>query len=115
MTECHLRDINNGEEAQKDGYLEYTNSCEEAQNSVFDRLPRNSWWLCIRILKAFLSLQGQVSSYYYYYYTYYNIIYYILYIHMLICLYDYKFIFAIYINYLFNIYMSSIYNNNRLV
>jgi len=26
------------------------------------RLPRGSWWLCIRILKAFLALQGQVVS-----------------------------------------------------
>lgn len=28
---------------------------------VRSRLPRGSWWLCIRVLKAFLALQGQVG------------------------------------------------------
>lgn len=28
---------------------------------VRGQLPRGSWWLCVRVLKAFLTLQGQVS------------------------------------------------------
>lgn len=31
-----------------------------AMECVRSRLPRGSWWLCIRVLKAFLALQGQV-------------------------------------------------------
>jgi hypothetical protein len=32
--------------------------------SLRSQLPRNSWWLCVRILKAFLALQGQVRVFY---------------------------------------------------
>lgn len=31
-----------------------------AMECVRSRLPRGTWWLCIRVLKAFLALQGQV-------------------------------------------------------
>ena len=33
----------------------------EMVNYVTTCLPRKSWWLCIRILKGYLALQGQVS------------------------------------------------------
>jgi hypothetical protein len=29
---------------------------------AIDALPRGDWWLCVRVLKAFLTLQGQVRS-----------------------------------------------------
>ena len=28
---------------------------------VRSKLPRGNWWLCVRVLKAFLTLQGQVN------------------------------------------------------
>ena len=34
--------------------------CRSAMECVRSRLPRGTWWLCIRVLKAFLALQGQV-------------------------------------------------------
>lgn len=40
------------------GYV--LNSAKVSQ-SILSRLPRKSWWLCIRILKGYLALQGQVS------------------------------------------------------
>ena len=32
------------------------------QRAVLSLLPRGNWWLCERVLKAFLSLQGQVHK-----------------------------------------------------
>lgn len=39
-----------------------TNTDAPPNSNVLATLPRGGWWLCARVLKAFLTLQGQVST-----------------------------------------------------
>lgn len=43
-----------------------THKTSHLSEIITSRLPRQSWWLCSRVLKAFLSLQGQVTFVPYY-------------------------------------------------
>jgi hypothetical protein len=46
-------------------YFAYAQTMTHEQSRLYEEwkqlFPRQSWWLCIRILKAYLALQGQVS------------------------------------------------------